>query len=69
MDLSYAVGTGNYSWIGHSVRTHEKSICRETKKAITNPKPRTKKFLLRRIHWCEANFHIFFFWRVILKNR
>ena len=31
-----------YSWIGHPVRTHKKSICRETERATTDLKLRTK---------------------------
>ena len=34
-----------YSWIGRYVRTHKKSICRETKKATTDLKLRTKALI------------------------
>ena len=58
-----------YSWIGHSVRTHTKISFPRDREGYNKFEYTVEELSTRRVHWWCVKGRIFIFWRVILKNR
>ena len=58
-----------YSWIGRQRNTHKKSICRETERATTNPRPPLESSRRGASIGAKTQAPFLFSGKLILKNR